>query len=370
MAAVAARAGTLRAHRRRTTLAAAAAVAVVVVTPAAVWLDRSSGSTSGPSTAPSSTSASPTVSTSTPPKTSLADLPSGRAPGIDYLRGSDYVTADGHTTTLPLAKVTDATPYRGGFLVQHTGGDLGPRLTWLDNELHPQWTTCGNGLVLSGDHTLLAYVTDDCTSDVAKVHLAIPSGMSDSEQTADVSGLPVSDLGIARGSVVYSRLPGHGVYVTDFSGPDRRVPGLSYGGAVDPTGTYVAGQSSGDDRTGELVDLATGAVAWRHPGYLMHFSPDGRYLLAGTTADQNAFQVLDAATGREVGAVTAPSGLVVEAVAWDGDTVLALLSDSQTDSPRHEAIARFDLHGDGPTLATPVIRVAASGTGYAFAATS
>jgi hypothetical protein len=368
---VVARARAVRRRRRRTAILAAAAAVAVVTVPTTILLNRSPDSTQTPLHEPTSgTTRSPTADSSLLQARALSALPRGSKPGVDYIRRSDYVAASGTTTHLPLKEITEATPFLGGFLVGRTGPDLGPRLTWLDNQLHAQWTRCGNGLTLSADRTLLTFVTDDCRSDMATIHLAVPSGMSNSDQTTTAHGLPVIPIGIARGNVVYSRLPGRGVFVAHVGGSSQRVPGLSYGGAVDPTGTYVAGQSTADEKTGELVDLETGAVLWEQPGYLAHFSQDGKYVLAASPGDESVVRVLDAATGDQIAVLTAPAGLRIEQTSWDdNDNVLAVVSSGgSSDGPRHEAIVRFALHGGSPTLATSPVRISGLQTGYRFAA--
>jgi hypothetical protein len=96
---------------------------------------------------------------------------------------------------------------------------------------------------------------------------------------------------------------------------------------------------------------------------LWQFSPDGKYVLASTS--NNGYVVLDAATGHLVATLDAPPGLLLRQVTWDGDTVLAVVSDASP-SVEHEAIVRFGLDGGRPSLAAPIILVKVGSTGYTF----
>src|SRR5262249_53888996 len=95
MATVAARAGRIRARRRRTTALAAAAAVAVVAGSSVLWLGRSPDSSPAPSNELSSGPTSPSTQQSGPPEVSLASLPAGPKPDVDYLAGDTFIGISG-----------------------------------------------------------------------------------------------------------------------------------------------------------------------------------------------------------------------------------------------------------------------------------
>lgn len=362
-------------RRRRagvTALAAAAAVAVVV-TPTAVWLNRSPGSSSGPSSKPSS--ASPSASHDQQRQT-LAQLPLGPKPGIDYLVGNTYVEmGSGHETAPILGRATSVALGRGGILVATPRG-IGPADISLVTGQTSQTIGCGaNAFAITPDRVMTAYwLADSCThpSSGGRIYTGVDNTMGNSgaQGLATPKGLLVQPVGMLRADVLANAsYPGGspaGAYDFGDGIAPRRVPGLRQASGVSPDGDQVSGTLTSG--AGAVVDTLTGKARWTsdtwQPG---QFSQDGRYVLARQSRNgpiPDAYAVLDARTGAvviELGPFPAlPDS--VRGVAWeDQDDVLAVVWDGSG-----EAIVRYDLQGHARRT-TPVIDVSGSNLGYRLA---
>ena len=365
------RAHAVRRRRRRTTAIVAAAAAAAFAIPAAgLWAQHAHRSVPEPASSP------------------WRGIEEGPAPGVDYLRGSEYHQAGSAVVRLPLSTVTAATVYRRGWLVAYTTAQQERRLSWLDDQLRIGWTTCagpGPSIVRSADGIRVAYATVGCRDGVTTLHLGPAEALMGDEQTARLRGQhDVRLAGIVGDGVVYSHPSADGngrTVVTDLQGNDRRLRGLGAAVSTDPSGRLVAGRRGWQGTA--VVDQRSGATLWRTPEACCAFSFDGSYALtleptgpSGLVARE--LRVLDTADGRQRTTITLPRGLYVEAVTWDlDDTVLVSVSDVDPGAPPaagdrvraiHQAILRFDLSGGAPTLAAPMVRVDQEADGYAFPA--
>lgn len=319
-----------------------------------------------PPTAPSSTAQSAPTST-----LRLADIKTGGLIRIGWLQGRTWHNGTSDSWRLPTGDYSAVTPYRGGFLVTRphaSGGALSGAVadvTWLDNNLKPQWTTCGNQrLAISPDLMRVAYSTLSACSSSAHgtLHVGIGSGMANGEQTEPVPGGQLAEpVGFADQVLVYNAAAiadgtPAGVWYVDLAGSSapRRIKGLANASAVDTTGQLVAGQSAADPQAGVLVDPVTGRPVWSQPDWLLgSFSGDGKYLYAAHSAgaEPDRYAILDASTGAVVTSVDLSSrGITVDDVAWNADGTL-LLHVTQGD---HQAILDLTPAGD-LTRATKVM---------------
>lgn len=364
LATVARRARVVRGRRRRTTALAAAAAAAAIVTPGALWLNRSPGSSSEPTVAPTAT---PSPTASTGPSGSLSDLTSGRDPGIDYLDGDTYVGMGGGNLTDPvLRRASTVSLGRGGLLVAQYPTLPDDRIGDLlqQSDQGDQRLGCGAArFAISADRVESAYwVMDSCTTGSAgRLYTGSNNTMGEAGPTpaATPAGLVVQPIGFVRQGVVADLgTPNHaddrGVWIYGPQGGPTRVPGLSTAGGTDQSDDLVAGQLASDPGTGIVVHASSGVPVAYVPGWTLgQFSPDGKYVLGRQPhhGEPDAYAVFDATTGDKVTDVgmTAGGGLLVRQVAWDvDDTVLAVASDGRSSD---DAIVRFDLHGHA-TLAT------------------
>jgi hypothetical protein len=363
---VAARARTLRARRRRTaSLAAVAAVAVVAV-PGAVWLSRSTDSSSGPTVAPNPVTPSPTVSTSQPPIMALDALPRGAEPEADYVDDDTYVDmGGGHTGDAALKKATAVTPVRTGLLIAFRSALPDDRIgdLFVHTQRGDHGLGCGaNRFAISADRVESAYwVMDSCTTGSAgKLYSGVTNTMGEAgpSYVATPAGRVVQPVGfVEQGVVANLGTPRYGkdlgVWVYGPEGGPTRVPGLATAGGTDQSDDLVAGQAADDYSTGVIVHASTGAPVASVPSWILgQFSPDGKYVLGVQRRDgfPDGYAIFDAGTGDKVTEFSTPLlGIRIGQIAWDvGDTLLAVTQDGRS---RDDAIVRFDLHGHA-TLAT------------------
>ncbi len=360
LATVVRRAGVVRGRRRRTTALAAAAAVAVVVAPAAVRLNRSPGTSSGPTVAPSTATSSPTASTSLP--TSLADLPFGRAPGIDYLDGHTYLDMNGGRIQDPaLTTATSATPVRDGLLFAVPRADPGLADLWVHTTNGDQRLGCGRDrFAMSDDGVVSAYwVTDSCSPGSAgRLYEGTDNTMGEGGPgfVRTPAGVLIDPVGLQTEAVVVNAWHGQdptAELIDIGTGAATPLSALRVVSGSDENHRVVSGELAGRPvgQVGEsaVVDATTGSVVWRTDWQLGQFSTDGRYVV-GLSSAGDTYAVFDAVTGRKVAELPlATSGWITQ-VAWDfNDTLLAVVDDGSG----HTAIVRFGLDGQ-VTRATPV----------------
>jgi hypothetical protein len=374
---VAGRAGAIRAHRRRTTALAAAAAVAVVVVPGAVWLGRSPASSPAPGHELSSgPTTQPTASQHTTEPTTLADLPLGAKPGIDYLVGDTYVTMSGdRITDAVFGNATTATPVRGGILASvHPAPGLmaqyGIAGTYLVSNAHHQYVGCGSDrFAMSTDGVESAYWLADSCPVGGTVAGALYSGVDNTMgesgpgHLATPVGTQVTPVGIVQQGIVTNAVHGRArsVQVVDSTGQMSPLTRLASAGGSDENNDVVSGQLANDVTTGAIVDAATGAVKVRVPGWILgQFSLDGKYVIGIRRTDTvfgDSYAVFDATSGHRLLAFTAQSDPV-----WDtNDTLLSIGRGTNT-----TAIVRTDLHGSW-TRATPIVHSTPYRAGYRLA---
>jgi hypothetical protein len=359
---VAARARGVRARRRRTSALAVAATLAVVAVPGAVWLSRSPDSSSEPTVAPSTTS-SATTSTALP--TSLADLPFGHRPGIDYLRGDTYLDMNGGRIQDPsLTTATAATPVRDGLLFALPGETPDRADLWIHTTNGDQRLGCGRDhFAMSADGVVSAYwVMDSCNPDSAgKLYAGVANIMGEGGPgfVRTPASMMIDPVGIQTEAVVVNAWHGQdpAAELIDI-GTGRATPlsALRIVTGSDENNRVVSGELAGQPvgQVGEsaVVDARTGAVEWRSAWQLGQFSDDGKYVvgLRSGNGSADSYAVFDAATGAKVSDLAQWSPGWITQLAWDSnDTLLAVVHDGQGQT----AIVRFDLNGH-ITRATPV----------------
>jgi hypothetical protein len=364
LATVTQRAGTVRGRRRRTTALAAAAAVAVVVTPAAIWLNRSPGTSSGPTVAPTSTTSSPTTSTGLP--ASLADLPFGHKPGIDYLDGDTYLDMNGGRIQDPaLTTATAATPVRDGLLFALPSETPDRADLWVHTTNGDQRLGCGrNHFAMSDDGVVSAYwVMDSCDPDqtdtAGRLYAGIDNTMGEGGPAfvRTPAGVLIDPVGIQPESVVVNAWHGQdptAELIDIGTGAATPLSALRVVSGSDENHRVVSGELAGQPvgQVGEsaVVDARTGAVVWRTDWELGQFSTDGKYVV-GLQPGTDSYAVFDAESGTKVADL--PSLLTVNwisQVAWDSDDTLLAVVDDGSD---HTAIVRFGLDGQ-VTRATPV----------------
>jgi hypothetical protein len=361
LAAVAGRAGAIRARRRRTTALAAAAAVAVVVVPGAVWLGRSPDASPRPGqTLSSGPTSSPTRSQVAPGD--LASLPLGAKPGIDYLADDTYVAMDGRRTTDPALRLANAaTPVRGGLLFAvpaKTSPDVA-RL-WLRSQGNDQSLGCGSKhFAMSTDGTQTAYwVMDSCTAGSAgKLYDGLDNTMAEggAGSVPTPTGEVIDPVGIQSGSVVVNSWRGQHPtpeLIDAYTGNATPLSALRLVTGSDENNRVVSGEIAGNPLESAVVDARTGAVLWRTGWQLGQFSDDGKYVIGMQSGDgsPDSYSIFDAVTGERIRDLP-HWGLPgwIRQVAWDfDDTVLAV-----ADGSDGEAIIRFDLRGR-LSRATPI----------------
>jgi hypothetical protein len=360
---VAGRAGAIRARRRRTTALAAAAAVAVVVVPGAIWLGRSPDGTAQPGqTLSSGPTSQPTAQGSD--LLGLDALPEGAKPGIDYIVGDTYVTMNGDRISSPaFGTAGTATPVRGGILTATAPGQMGPFTLShvalvVDGAAQP--LGCGAAsFAMSADGVQSAYwLADSCTpggagrlysgvnntmGDSGPAHTATPSGAIDVPAGIVQQGVVVNDVGGDRGD-------GPNPLLIGWDGTTTPLDQLRLVGGSDENNDVVSGVLASESHTGAVVEVSTGAVRWRAPGWqLGQFSNDGKYVLAQRLDASAGYAIFDAVTGNQIVQLD-PLGdnVLISQLAWDfDDTLLAVASEG-----KQEAIVRFDLDGRA-SLATP-----------------
>ena len=292
-----------------------------------------------PGADPQPTDPSPTAPA---PDVRLADVALGEPPAVPWIDGSDYVAADGTRTTLPIADVTNATPYRGGFLVASYTDDTG-RLTLLDDQLRQVWRTCGwPTFAVSQDRTSTAYVAGGCRGTPTTLHLGRTDG-SGAEQTWPTGDFgPVGILGAGVVTSSFNEGPPNLVHLTGGTTP---LDALRIASGVEPQGDLVSGQLAGDGQqrfTGAVLDTRTGAVKWSRLGWnLYSFSPDGSMVVGVQPGPDLGLGVFDAQTGDQLHEFALPAGLAFRRVVWEDDEHLLM----QATQGRTQALLRTTLDG-------------------------
>jgi hypothetical protein len=352
-----------RLRRRRTAataLAAAAAVAAVGV-PTAVVLG-SNDSDRAP--APAGPASGTVVDIG-----SLAELPTGAPPAVDYVLDQSYVPALGAPVELDVdpGSVLDAAPYPGGVLVTTRSPDTGASgiagHRWFARDGELENSGCGAPeLAVSSDgeyaaYSYLGYGCDRWVGPSLAWHATKGDpGMAD---IVTANGQRVEPVGVTKDRALYNVLDaGEGdplfVQTTTDLGPPVQVPGLATASAWDPTTGRVAGCPA--DGACGVVDEQDGSVLLtldegEEP---LSFSPDGRYLATVTGQGEwsSSVRVRDSRTG-EVEVTLADDEAAVQgassSVAWEGSRHL-LVARVDADG---EALVRIGLDGS-TALATPV----------------
>jgi hypothetical protein len=153
----------------------------------------------------------------------------------------------------------------------------------------------------------------------------------------------VNDVGGDRGD-------GPNPLLIGWDGTTTPLDQLRLVGGSDENNDVVSGVLASESHTGAVVEVSTGAVRWRAPGWqLGQFSNDGKYVLAQRLDASAGYAIFDAVKGNQIVQLD-PLGdnVLISQLAWDfDDTLLAVASDG-----KQEAIVRFDLDGRA-SLATP-----------------
>jgi hypothetical protein len=216
------------------------------------------------------------------------------------------------------------------------------QISWVDRGAPATLLGCGSqGFATSADRTQSAYwLMKDCHHAVegGTLYAGPLSTMGESGQLRmpTPKGFVVSPVGFFGTRVVANRFPttgtdvsADGVWLLGTGRAPRLVPGLTWASGVTegrPSGDLVAGNLTGGGSG--VVDVATGRVLWKAPPTwdVGHFSPDGRYVVARSTAgDGDGLRILDAANGSVVTEVPPVHGNRVFGEAWGHDGSLMVL---------------------------------------------
>lgn len=356
--AVAARARALALARRR---AMALVVAAVVVVGGSVGLVLHQDRATAPST--------PEVARSLP------DLPRGTAPRVPYLDGDAFVTPQGDRVIASVLRdATTATAVGDGVLV---AGRTTSQRPFATIDLVSGGAThrlgCGTPTFALGRGEPAYWLSVGCRF-LGPGRLV--QGVTTTPTTKGVIYYPVATTStgvVALGTVVLPQGAGSGGPV--MISPDgslRRIPhvaALVAVVAVSPSGDLAVGNTARG--YGVVTRLSTGAVQWRAPGTLGHFSASGRYVVSVQSVGVQTVEgvgdivaVRDAVTGRLVRSTVLPDLSVVGRPVWEGDDAVLVVAE---DRDHRQAIVRVGVDG-GVTRATPV---APAGRGtFRLAATS
>lgn len=312
-------------RRRRVTTALVAAAVVAIAVPVGLSTtgtdraDRPVGPVGPATPSTSGASPSPTVAPTrtVPPGQGVVPLTAqgasrGQRPQVDYLTGRTLHRADGSTVDLPAA-YADVATYHGGFLAtEFAAGEY--EVVQLDNTGKEVDRQPGDArLVVSADGLEVSWFTTPGPGQQGHLHRGIASGMGDVvDDQPTPAGVQVSPVGFSGpGQVVYQR---YGVepqvWVTDFAGGNRRLPGLLAAGGTSQDAGLLNGQVSSSDTGSCWVVRAispggAGTDRWRTCDWsLGAFSPGGKYVLAGPAYRDGIgdpeVAVLDAGTGAVV----------------------------------------------------------------------
>jgi RNA polymerase sigma factor (sigma-70 family) len=305
---------------------------------------------------------------------SLADLPQGKAPQVSYLDGDAFITAQGERVTAPVLRgATTATAVGDGVLA---AGRTTSQRPFATIDLVSGGTThrlgCGTPTFALGTGEPAYWLSDGCRF-LGPGRLV--QGATTTPTTKGVIYYPVASTSkgvVALGTVVLPQGAGSGGPVV--IGPDGSLHRIPHVGAlvavvaVSPSGDLAVGNTARG--YGVVTRLSTGAVQWRAPGTLGHFSASGRYVVSVLSVGVQTVEgvgdvvgIWDAATGRQVTRVVLPDITVVGGTAWEGDDAVVVVGE---DRRHQQAIVRVGVAGD-VTRATPV---AAPGEGtFRLAAT-
>jgi hypothetical protein len=232
--------------------------------------------------------------------------------------------------------------------------------TYLISNSHHQYLGCGSDrFAMSTDGVESAYWLADYCPVGGTVGGALYSGVNNTMgesgpgHVATPVGSQVEPVGIVQQGVVVNVTHGRSIHteIIDASGSDEN-------------NDVVSGLLASESHTGAVVDVSSGAVRWRAPGWqLGQFSNDGKYVLAQRLDASAGYAIFDAVTGTRVVEFD-PLGdnVLISQIAWDfDDTILAVAGDGQ-----QEAIVRFDLQGHA-TRATATRPVTAGNDVYRLA---
>lgn len=305
------------------------------------------------------------------PAESLPDLPQGAPPHVAFLEGDTFVTAQGEHLTAPVfGTATTAAAFGDGVLV---AGPTTSQRPFAAISLVSGGATrrlgCGTPSFALGSGAPAYWLSDGCRF-LGPGRLF--QGTTSTPTTKGVIYFPVASTNrgvVAVGTVVLPQ--GAGSRGPVLIGPDgsfRRVPHAATVAAVSPSGALAVGLTAAGN--GVVTDLSTGAVQWRAPGTLGHFSATGRYVVAmqnvGVQTVPGVGDVVgirDAATGHRVMSRVLPNLSIVGRPVWEGDNAVLVVAE---DRQGRQAIVRVGLDGS-VTRATPV---APAGQGsYRLAAT-
>lgn len=294
------------------------------------------------------------TSSATPPTTSL-----GAGPAVPYVAGRWYVAPD-RRLRLPGGRrgISGSVPYDDGLLVADA--------TWFEGSnglslvRHGRRLTvvrCSSGTpVASADGRYVAWSTVRCPesddTSPSAIHRARADGTG--EVVLPVGAGLVSPVGFLGHDVVYNLGFDGGAWVSDLSGPPRRIGAVSRVVDVDRHRRVLIG-SRGDRAS--LVVRVDGTVLWRlDRGDLIAFSLDGGRVLA---LRDERLVVLRARDGSPLTTIDVPADVEAWSVAWEtGRTLLALQYDAGW-------VAIVRLHLDGRVeRATAWRRVDATGGPY------
>jgi RNA polymerase sigma factor (sigma-70 family) len=305
---------------------------------------------------------------------SLADLPQGKAPQMSYLDGDAFVTAQGERVTAPVLRgATTAAAVGDGVLA---AGRTTSQRPFATIDLVSGGSThrlgCGTPAFALGTGEPAYWLSDGCRF-LGPGRLV--QGGTTTPTTKGVIYYPVASTStgvVALGTVVLPQGVGSGgPVVIGSDGSLRRIPhvaALVAVVAVSPSGDLAVGNTARG--YGVVTRLSTGAVQWRAPGTLGHFSASGRYVVSVQSVGVQTVEgvgdvvgIWDAATGRRVTRVVLPDLTIVGGTAWEGDDAVLVVAE---DRRHQQAIVRVGVDGD-VTRATPV---AAAGEGtFRLAAT-
>lgn len=276
------------------------------------------------------------TSSATPPTTSL-----GPAPAVPYVAGRWYVAPD-RRLRLPGGRrgISGVVAYDDGLLVADASWFEGSNgLSLVRHGRRLSVVRCSSGTpVASADGRHVAWSTVRCPesddTSPSTIHRARADGTA--EVVLPVGAGLVSPVGFLGHDVVYNLGFDGGAWVSDLTGPPRRMRGLSRVVDVDPHRRVLIGARG--DRASVVV-RADGTVVWRlDRGDLVAFSPDGGRVLA---LRDERLVVLRARDGSPLTTLALPADVEAWSVTWEtGRTLLALRYDAG-----RVAIVRIHLDG-------------------------
>ena len=340
-------------QRRRTIVTGAvAAVVATIAVPAGLTVTSAINDPNDPAKTPSIAASPSPTATPRPDGTfplTLKGLPRGEDPKVSY------VISDDRTLVTPEREVdlpesySQVVPYRDGWMALATSEQGGYENLTLDPDMTVVGSTlAGEALSLNADGSRLLYAQRDYNVPGRTVVLDTPATEEyDREEVTwdapdDSWVKPVGYLD--EQTVVFLATDEDGknevLMGVDDNDP-RTVPleGFLNVSSASAANGLVAGQVSYDDKTGAscygAMDprASTTEMVWETCDYAPHeFSPDGRYVVAGSPdSDGNGsprLAVLDAGTGEPIVELSPPKDVMVAVTqaAWeDESTVVAVV---------------------------------------------